>query len=72
VYHDLPDCNVTGITISGLKHILYEDTTKNICVLPRNLIIVIIKGCCNDEYTYKNIDGYKYNFTGSYSNRRYI
>jgi hypothetical protein len=43
VYHDLPDCNVTGITIPGLKHIPYEDTTKNICVLPRNLIIVIIR-----------------------------
>ncbi len=25
------------------------------------------QGCCNDEYTYKNIDGYKYDFTGSYS-----
>jgi hypothetical protein len=24
-------------------------------------------GCCRDEYTYKNIDGYKYDFTDPYT-----
>lgn len=63
---DLPDCNVTGITISALKHIPYQDNTKYMCFAPKPQNCDN-QGCCMDEYTYKNIDGYTYDFTGSYS-----
>jgi hypothetical protein len=72
VYHDLPDCNVTGITIPGLKHIPYEDTSAYMCFAPKPNVMTCDNpnygyGCCRDEYTYKNIDGYKYDFTDPYT-----
>ena len=64
---DLPECNVTGITIPGLKHIPYEDTTKYMCFAEKPQPCYDQTGCCYDEYTYKNIDGYKYDFTDTYT-----
>jgi len=67
----LPDCNVKGITIPGLKHIPYEDSSRYMCFVPKPNVtcgnLDYGYGCCRDEYTYKNIDGYKYDFTDPYT-----
>ena len=65
--NDLPDCKVAGIPIGDLKHIPYEDKTAYMCFAPKPQYCTVDNGCCMDEYTYENIDGYKYDFTGSHT-----